>query len=83
MAETLPDHLFSTVICSFCFSQCLGNLIASLSGYILPDDDEYQKLKDTDAWLIIYIYFPAGVQVLMLVFLLTIVRYEPIKFLIV
>lgn len=81
-AETLPQHLLSTTIASFCCAQTVATLIAFLLGAILPDDKDTDALRKTNLWLVFYIYVPVGLQVIFLLSLIFIIRYEPIKFLI-
>jgi len=83
MEETVPSHLFETVIASYLACQNLGNLIGTLESFFVPKDDDIEGLMNTNNWLIFYVYFPVSVLLLIMFLLLTIVRYESIKFLIV
>ena len=61
MEETLPNHLFSTIIATFCCSQTLATLVAFLLGAILPPDDDKDALIATHKWLVFYVYVPIGI----------------------
>ena len=82
MAETIPQHLLSSAVGSFVTAQTFSQLIIFLLGEILPDDKDTEALRETNLWLVFYIYIPVGMQVVFLASLFLVVRYEPIKFLI-
>lgn len=81
-SETLPDHLVESMIAGFIASFASGSLISNLFIFIMPSVDDPEALKQTDNWLIIYVYFPIGLQLITLLCFFTILKYEPIKFLI-
>lgn len=60
-AETIPQHILSSVVASFCTSQAFATFISFLMGAILPDDDDTEALKDTNRWLVFYIYVPVAI----------------------
>ena len=60
----------------------MATLISFLLGVILPADDDTEALKKTNKWLVFYIYVPAAMQLVFLFSLFTVIKYEPIKFLI-
>ena len=60
-AETIPQHVLSSVVASFCTSQALATFISFLLGAILPDDDDKEALRETDRWLVFYIYVPVSI----------------------
>ena len=80
--ETIPLHLLSTMISGFCCAQHFASFISFLMGAILPSDKDTTALIETDRWLVFYIYVPVMVQIIFLLSLLFVIRYEPIKFLI-
>lgn len=57
-------------------------MVACLLGAILPEDTDKVALKETNRWLVFYLYIPVGIQVIFMISLLLIIKYEPIKFLI-
>lgn len=82
MEETLPLHHFETVVASYHASQSVGNLLGTFEGYLMPDDEDTVALAASNNWRIIYIYFPVALQLFIILMMLTVVRYESIKFLI-
>jgi len=83
MEESIPGHTYEAGIAGFMISQALGNMIANLGGAILPDENDTIALVNTNAWLVLYVYFPVGNILLLIFLLLTVIRSEPIKFLVV
>lgn len=60
IAETIPQHLLPTMIGGFCCAQTFATLISFLLGAILPDDDDTEALRQTDRWLVFYVYVPVA-----------------------
>ena len=78
----MPLHHFEPVVASYIAAQNLGVLICAFESQIMPADDDTDALRTTDRWLIWYVYFPVALQALIILCLVTIVKHEPIKFLI-
>lgn len=82
LEETIPNHHFASAIATWCLSQSFAISTAFLMGSILPEDSDEAALKETDLWLVFYIYVPVGMELIFLMALVFVLKYEPIKFLI-
>lgn len=82
MEETIPLHHFETVVASYHASQSIGNLLGTFEDKIMPDDKDTAALIADTNWRIIYIYFPVALQIVILLAMVFVVRYESIKFII-
>ena len=80
--ETSPAQYYDLVGVSFSFSQTVGTLFGFLMGEFLPEDTDTAGLLQTDRWMISYIYFPVALNLVTLVALLLVVKYDSINFLI-
>lgn len=78
--ENLPPHIYETVAASFCFFQTMGTLCAYFLGGLLPNDDDKAALLATEAWHVLYTYFPLGLVAATYIGLFTVIKYESIKF---
>ena len=59
-----------------------GTLIAFSLSYILPHDDEKEKLMNNQSWRIIYVVFPEALFCLQFIGIFYIIKYDTIKYLI-
>lgn len=80
--EIIPTHLFPSFTASFVLAIEFAILVSYLLGGILPEDSDTEALKKTNLWLIHYLYLPVGMQLLSLLSLFFVIKYEPIKYLI-
>jgi MFS family permease len=83
LEETLPNHLFDKLGPMFTTMQCIGSLIACLLVLMIPDDKDTEALKQCDLWKVAYGYFPIACMGTSVLLMLTIVRSDSVKFLIV
>lgn len=79
----MPAHLYEPLGVTYIFAQQVGTVSAYSLGEFLPPDDDIEALKVTDRWLVIYVWFPVTMQLLCMLCLTFVVRYDSIKFLIV
>lgn len=80
--ETVPQHLFTAIMGCFCCAKHSATFVNFQLAIILPDDKDKDALRDTNLWLVWYLYIPVSLQLIFLISLIFIFRYEPIKFLI-
>ena len=55
-------------------------MVSYLLAEFLPSDNEIEKLKVTNKWMIAYIYVPLFLYGIIAIILFKVVKYEPIKF---
>ena len=77
--EYIPVQIYTVCFGLFYFSQNVGGLLAMFSGLLLPPDDDTKALKESNMWLFIY-GFPAALYLLMVILMLTVVRYDSPKY---
>ena len=58
----------------------MKNLLAFLTGEILPEDNDTEGLKQTDRWRIIFVYIPGFIAFLILFSMTFIIKEDSIKF---
>ena len=80
--ETLTTRLYDSLGPLFNFSWALGTLFAYCIAEILPSDKDFEGLKNTELWRVIYCYFPASFFLLLFILLLFFVKYDSPKYLI-
>lgn len=80
--ETVPAHVWGSMGVILQTASAVGTLISYLLAEVLPEDTDEKDLKATVNWIYPYLVFPAGVQVMALLFFLTVLREDSIKYLI-
>ena len=80
--ETVPEHLFGTMIGTYMAVKQSASFSIFLLSYIMPSDSDTEALRETDNWIILSLYIPLGLQFIVLLSLILVFRYEPIRFLI-
>ena len=77
--EYVNVRYYSICMGTYCFSQNLGTTVAFFSAVALPPDSDEDALIESKVWFFIF-GLPLVWYAIMLVLLLTIVRYEPPKY---
>ena len=80
--EMVPQHLFSVTMASFSFAKHSSSMVNFQLAVILPPDTDTDGLKNTNLWLVWYVYIPVGLSIIFLFSMIFIFRFEPTKFLI-
>lgn len=78
LVETSPANYYELVGVSFSFAQTIGTLFGFLMGEFMPADDDTAGLEQTNNWRISYIYFPVALNLLTLLALFLVVKYDTI-----
>ena len=83
LEETVPNHLYDKFAPFYVISQTLGNLVAFMTGEMLPDNTDKQALIDDDInWRLIIVYFPLVLYASVIIFFVFILRHDAVKFLV-
>ena len=80
--ETLPFHIADSFSVGYVFISTVGCIIAFYIGSLLPADDQYDQLMETQNWRIIYVYFPASLYIFTIFGFIFIIKEDSIKYLI-
>ena len=79
LIETMPSKLQASFAMAVNISICIGTFVVFVSGAALPDYDDEEANRETEAWRVIW-FGPAVVGLIVILLAIVVFRHEPIGY---